>query len=299
MDVVRQIGPEVARIFVVDDACPEGTGTMVEQAGADPRIEVLRHQTNQGVGAATITGMRAAVAGGADIVVKLDGDGQMDPALIPRLVRPVAMGDADYAKGNRFYDPASLRNMPVARLVGNAILSFITKFSTGYWDVFDPTNGFTAIHAKVAGALPLDRVARRFFFESDMLFRLNIARAVVVDVPMNAVYGSERSNLSVTREFFRFIGGHLRNLSKRIFYTYVLRDFSIASVELFIGVPMLAFGLIFGLVKWQYYASVDVPAPTGTVMLASLSMIIGLQLMLSFLSFDMANVPRRPLHKRL
>ncbi len=149
--VLAAIGPEVWRIYCVDDACPEHSGAAVaEQAAHDSRIRLLRHDTNQGVGAAVVTGYRQAIADGAHVIVKLDGDGQMDPARIPDLIAPIAAGNADYVKGNRFYHLESLRAMPVSRLIGNAGLSFLSKLSTGYWNLFDPTNGFTAIHAEVA-----------------------------------------------------------------------------------------------------------------------------------------------------
>ena len=190
LGVLGAIGPECAAIFVVDDGCPEGTGKLVRDRVTDPRVRVLSHDRNRGVGAAVMTGYRAALADGADIIVKMDGDGQMAPADLPALVAPILEGSSDYAKGNRFAELSGLPAMPVVRMIGNAALSFVTKFSSGYWDVFDPTNGYTAIHAEVVARLPLDRIAPRYFFESDMLFRLYTVRAVVCDVPMPALYGS-------------------------------------------------------------------------------------------------------------
>src|SRR5690606_32001950 len=150
----------------------------------DPRVRVIRHASNLGVGGAVITGYQAAIADGMDILVKLDGDGQMDASLIPDFIEPIINGEADYTKGNRFFDLEELRSMPRIRLIGNAVLSFMTKFSSGYWNLFDPTNGFTALHADVARYLPLSKISKRYFFESDMLFRLNTLRAVVHDIPM-------------------------------------------------------------------------------------------------------------------
>ena len=184
--VIQSIGPEVSAIFVVDDGCPEDTGGFVEREVADARVTVLRHEQNQGVGAAVMTGYRAAIADSAGIIVKIDGDGQMDPADLPALVAPILEGSADYTKGNRFTELGHLPTMPAIRIVGNAVLSFLTKFSSGYWDIFDPTNGYTAIHASVAARLPFAKIAPRYFFESDMLFRLGLLRAVVRDVPMPA-----------------------------------------------------------------------------------------------------------------
>ena len=150
LQVVAAIGDEVDRIYVVDDSCPDKSGDFVEANATDDRVSVLRNASRLGVGGATLSGYRRALEDGCEVIVKLDGDGQMNPGSIPRLIDPVLSGTADYAKGNRFFRLEDLRGMPWVRLVGNGILSFLTKLSTGYWDLFDPTNGFTAIHATVA-----------------------------------------------------------------------------------------------------------------------------------------------------
>lgn len=142
---VESIGSEVAHIIVVDDACPEYTGALVTANTKDPRVEVLFHVQNLGVGGATKTGYLRALELNADIVIKLDGDGQMDSSKIPEMVRLIIEGEGDYIKGNRFFDNDSVPSMPKHRIFGNLILSFLAKFSTGYWRIFDPNNGFTAI----------------------------------------------------------------------------------------------------------------------------------------------------------
>jgi len=294
LGVLAAIGPEVAQVWVIDDACPEGSGALVLEQCADPRVAVVRHAANQGVGGAVLTGYRQALAAGADVIVKLDGDGQMDPALIPRFVAPIAEGRADYVKGNRFHNIEDVRAMPASRLVGNAALSFLTKLSAGYWHVFDPTNGYTAIAARVARALPAGKIARRYFFESDMLFRLGTLHACVLDLPMQAVYGDERSNMNLPRIVPQFLGGHLRNLFKRVFYSYFLRGFSVASLQLLLGLALLAFGGAVGVAGWWASWASGIPATTGTVILAALPVILGVQFLLSFLSFDIAAVPQRP-----
>lgn len=293
------IGPEAWRIFVVDDACPEGSGRLVEAECRDDRVHVIYHRANLGVGGAVMTGYAAAIEAGADIIVKLDGDGQMDPALLPTLVMPIAEGHADYTKGNRFFDLAQIGRMPPMRVFGNAILSFMSKLSCGYWHVFDPTNGYTALHAKVAAILPFDKISRRYFFETDMLFRLNTLRAVVVDVPMDALYGDEVSGLKISRVLGEFASKHVRNLCKRIAYNYLLRDLSIASIELFVGLALLLFGTIHGGLHWYTSSVSGVAAPLGTVMIPTLSILLGIQLVLAFLAFDIATVPSSPIHPRL
>jgi len=187
--------------------------------------------------------------------------------------------------------------MPKVRLFGNALLSFMTKLSSGYWDLFDPTNGYTAIHADVAKRLPFEKISHRYFFETDMLFRLNTLRAVVVDVPMNAQYGNEVSNLKISAIVGEFFIKHVRNCLKRIFYNYYLRDMSLASIELPVGLLLLFYGCSFGAYNWMSSLHEGVATPAGTVMLAALPILMGAQLILAFLAYDIANVPRRPLHR--
>jgi glycosyltransferase involved in cell wall biosynthesis len=298
-NVVAAIPPLVGAIYAVDDACPEGSGDLLESTCRDARVRVLRHERNQGVGGATITGYRAALADGASVVVRLDGDGQMDPAQIPLLVHPILEGEADYAKGNRFFELEGLAGMPRLRLAGNSLLSVANKLSSGYWNVFDANNGFTAIHAEVLRRLPLEKLARGWFFESDLLFRLGTLRAVVLDVPMPARYGDEQSSLVIRRVVREFAWRHAVNTAKRIFYGYYLRDFNIASIELALGVPLLGYGTWVGATSWLEGSLQDVPATSGTVMLAALPVIIGMQLVLGFLSYDMQHIPHDVLHRRL
>ena len=294
--VLREIGPEVTHIFVIDDACPDGSGKIAAKS-KDKRVQVLTHSENQGVGGAVITGYRAALEAGVDVVVKLDGDGQMDPSLISELVEPIFAGKADYTKGNRFDSLTGLREMPGLRVFGNGVLSLMSKLASGYWNVTDPTNGFTAIHRDVLKALPLDMVSKRFFFESDMLFRLSLARAVVWDIPMDARYGDEKSNLSVFRAVFEFPRKHFVNFHKRLFYNYYLRDMNAASLELPLGAALGWFGFIFGLVSFGTSLQTGIAATAGTVMLSAVPLILGFQLVLAFLSADIAAVPKRVRHK--
>ncbi|TLX22939.1 glycosyltransferase family 2 protein [Thermomonas fusca] len=285
----------VERIYCVDDACPEGSGDFIRSNCFDPRVQVLRHARNEGVGAAVMTGYREAISAGVDVIVKIDGDGQMDPVLLPRFVAPIMAGDADYTKGNRFYDLRYIARMPAMRLAGNAVLSFMNKFSTGYWDIFDPTNGYTAISARVASLLPMDRISRRYFFESDMLFRLGTFRAVVRDVPMDARYGDEVSNLRIGKVLPEFLRKHSTNFFKRIFYNYFLRDVSIASLELLVGIGLCVFGTIYGGWHWWQSLVTQQVAATGVIMLAAMPVLVGLQLLLAFLAYDIAGVPRNTL----
>lgn len=294
VELVGRVGPEVGLIVAVDDACPQGSGRLLQQQCDDPRLMVVFHEVNRGVGGAVMTGYRHAIAAHADVIVKVDGDGQMDPTLVPRLVAPILSGQADYTKGNRFYDLSRIGQMPAIRLFGNAVLSFMAKLSTGYWGMFDPTNGFTAISARLAAHLPMDKISKRYFFETDVLFRLNTLRAVVVDMPMHAHYGDEESSLRISGILFEFLAKHVRNLSKRIFYNYVLRDMSVASLELAAGAVLLGFGSVFGVYHWLKAMAEGTATPLGTIMFSVLPILVGLQLLLAFLAYDIANVPRRP-----
>lgn len=299
LQVIDRIGSEISRIYVIDDSCPNGTGNYVEFHCKDERVKVIHHLKNLGVGGAVMTGYQAAIEEGMEIIVKVDGDGQMDPALIPHFVAPILAGQADYTKGNRFFDLEKIRSMPSLRLLGNAALSLMTKLSSGYWNLFDPTNGFTAIHRDVARLLPLEKISQRYFFETDILFRLNIMRAVVVDVPMAAQYGTEVSNLKISKILFEFLTKHTRNFFKRIFYNYYLRDMSMGSIELPLGIFLFLFGLIFGGINWAYALEENEITPAGTVMLSALPLILGVQFILAFLGQDIASVPTRPLNKGL
>lgn len=296
LQVIAAIGPEVSRIYVIDDNCPDNSGEFVERNCTDIRVNVIRHLQNLGVGGAVMTGYQAAIDEDIDIIVKIDGDGQMDPALLPDFVTPIASGLADYTKGNRFFDLEAISAMPRVRLFGNAVLSFMTKLSSGYWDLFDPTNGYTAVHRDVARLLPFDKISQRYFFETDILFRLNTMRAVVIDIPMAANYADEVSNMKISRIVGEFLVKHARNFFKRIFYNYYLRDMSLASLQLPLGVAMVSFGTIFGAYHWIASLQSGQPTPAGTVMLSAMPIILGTQFILAFIGHDIASVPSRPLH---
>lgn len=297
LGVLAAIGPEVARIYAVDDCCPDHSGEYVRQHCTDPRVRVIVHAQNQGVGGAVMTGYQAAIDDGMAVIVKVDGDGQMDPALIPAFVAPILAGEADYTKGNRFFDLEQIGAMPPMRLFGNAVLSLMTKLSSGYWDLFDPTNGYTAVHADVARHLPFGKISKRYFFETDMLFRLNTLRAAVHDIPMDASYGDEVSNLKISKIVTEFLAKHIRNFGKRLFYNYYLRDMSLASIELPAGIVLFCAGGGYGIWHWLQSAQMGAATPAGTVMLSALPVLMGVQLILAFLAYDIASVPRRAVHR--
>lgn len=296
LGVIEAISPRIHAIYVVDDCCPDGSGHYVQQHCTDPRVSVLFNTVNLGVGGAVMVGYAQAIADDMDVLVKIDGDGQMDPALIDDFTLPILHGEADYTKGNRFFDLEDVRAMPRVRIFGNAVLSFMSKLSTGYWQVFDPTNGYTALHAAVASRLPFNKISQRYFFETDMLFRLNIVGAVVLDVPMQARYADEVSGLRIRKIIGEFLFKHLRNALKRVFYSHYLRNMSIASLALPLGLAMLGAAFVYGGYHWLHSAQAGVVTPAGTVVLSAALLMGGLQFLLAFLAVDMASVPVRPLH---
>jgi len=295
LGVIEGIGPEVSAIYVVDDDCPDKTGAFVEEKCADKRVRVIFQRPNTGVGGAMVRGYREALEDGHDILVKMDGDGQMDASLIANLIAPILGKRADYVKGNRFHKMESVSAMPKSRIIGNIVLSFMSKLSSGYWSVFDPTNGFTALHKTAAARLPLDRLSKGYFFESDMLFRLGMVRAVVEDIPMDAIYGTETSGISIPKIIPEFIAKHYMCACKRIYFTYFLSDFGLPGMQLLLGKLLLAFGLVFGGIKWMESDATGIPATAGTVVLAALPIILGMQFLISFLNHDTKNMPTKPL----
>ena len=298
VDLIGRIDSSIEKIWVVDDSCPNGSGKLVESKVKDKRVGVIYNPQNLGVGGAVTAGYRVALEAGAEVVVKLDGDGQMHPEDIATLVRPIELGEADYTKGNRFDSLDDLYLMPRVRIFGNAVLSLWSKISSGYWGVTDPTNGFTAIHSAVLSKVELGKLSKRYFFESDMLFRLNISGAVVEDVALPARYGNEKSNLKIRKVLVEFPIKHTKNLLKRIFYRYYLREWSIASFKLPLALGLGLFGAWFGLSSFFAAAEAGRATTAGQATIASLAIILGVQLMLSFLAYDIQSEPRIPKQKR-
>ena len=296
LEVLSRMPDIVSKVFVVDDACPNQTGKFVQAMVKDKRVEVVFNEKNLGVGGAVIIGLRKALETDAEIIIKIDSDGQMNPEDVPKLIHPIINLEADYAKGNRFNSLDDLQEMPKSRVLGNAVLSLMSKLSTGYWSVTDPTNGFFAISRGALEQIHLGKLRQRWFFESDILFRLSIIRAVVADIPIRAKYADEKSNLKIRNVIFEFINRHIINFLKRIFYVYYLREWSVASFELPAGLLLTLGGVIAGVNFWTQSSALGQAATVGQVMLAVLPIILGFQLLLSVLSLDVANEPKRPLY---
>lgn len=279
-------------IVAVDDGSPDSTGPVLDQlALKDQRLVILHHGQNQGVGGATKSGYQEALRLGADVVVKLDGDGQMDADRIEALVAPLLSGRAEYAKGNRFRDREFLRAMPLARKVGNLGLSFLIKMASGYWNVFDPTNGFTAISANTLQQLDFDRLEQGYLFETSMLVELYKLGARIEQVPMPAIYNGAPSSLSLLRSLTEFPGYLLRALISRFMERYIWQDFTAVSVFVILGLLSVAFGASFGIFHWARSILTGQPATAGTVMVSAVPVILGFQLLLQAIVLDIENVP--------
>jgi glycosyltransferase involved in cell wall biosynthesis len=294
--VLRSMPAFVKRIVVVNDASPDQTGAVVVKVAAvDKRILSVNHAANQGVGGAMVTGFRKALELGAQIVVKVDGDGQMDVSDMPSLLAPLVRGEADYTKGNRFRDFQALSQMPPLRRFGNMLLSFLAKAATGYWNCFDPTNGYVAIRGDVLAQLPMHRIDRTYFFETSMLARLFLLGALVRDVPMKAHYGAETSSLAIRKVLREFPVRLLKCFCKRIILKKFIYDLTIESIYLLCGVPMLLVGILYGGYNWILYAKSGIGAPTGTVVISAMLIILGFQILLAAVNIDLQSVPREPL----
>ena len=296
--VVEAIPPTIRHIIIVDDKSPDETWALIQNlAASDPRVVALQNEVNLGVGGAMKTGFQEALRQGADIAVKIDSDGQMDPAYLPALIQPILEGKAEYCKGNRFLDSTALRQMPAIRRAGNLALSFLTKLASGYWQIFDPTNGYTAISAAALANLNFDELEDRYFFETSMLCELYYQRARVQDVAIPAKYGSEKSSLSVPYSILEFSVKLLGRFFTRIGRAYYLRDFTAVSLLLFAGLLSVGFGAVWGAFHWIASIRTGVAASTGTVMIAVLPLIMGFQMLLQALVLDIQNSPGgRPEH---
>jgi glycosyltransferase involved in cell wall biosynthesis len=293
-DVIRGIPPAVQCIVCVDDCSPDNSAEVILAVG-DPRVVLVRHAVNQGVGGAMVTGFRECLERDIDIVVKMDGDGQMDPAYLDSLLAPLIKGEADYAKGNRWHHTDELTAMPVVRRVGNLGLSFLTKAASGYWQMFDPCNGYLAIRTSVLRHLRLDALARDYFFETSMLVQLNVIRAKVVDVPMAAKYGDETSSMRLGRILRRFPTALARAFALRLWRRHFIRDFGPVALFLLSGMMLMTIGTVFGAWHWVRSVLLGQPATAGTVMLSAMPVFAGFQFLLHAVVLDIGDQPQEAL----
>jgi glycosyltransferase involved in cell wall biosynthesis len=293
-DVVRATLEHVDLVLVVDDACPQRSGDLVAATfERDRRVRVIQREHNGGVGAAVKSGIAACIELEADIIIKLDADGQMDPGFIPAIVRCFHDDPSlAYVKGNRFVNASVLQRMPKVRLFGNAALSLLVKFASGYWNVLDPTNGYVAFNRRALPYLEWQSFADSYFFEISVLGELGLRQAAIGEIEMPAVYGEERSSLSIRRVLVEFPPKLLRLTMRRLLLQYFLFDVNLGSIYVMLGTCLSLFAALFGGFEWwQTYISGH-PRPLGTIMLVAVTALIGVQLLLNALLYDVQFAPK-------
>ena len=294
--IAKDVIKFVDKLICVDDFCPDSTGEKVRNFVRSDKVDFIFHDFNKGIGGAMKSGYSYALKFEPEIIIKIDSDGQMDPYLIPKLIEPIIKGSYELTKGNRFTNPKSIRKMPLIRLIGNVGLGFITKLSTGYWELFDPTNGFIALRSEVLNEISLEKVDNGYFFETDLLFRCSLSNILISEIAMEAVYANEKSNLNPLKEFFRFFYKHINIFFKRLTYQYFLLDFNPGSLSLCLGFILGVFSLFIGIRSFTYYRSLSLETPLGIQILFLATSLICNQLIISFIYYD---VSQKPLLRRL
>lgn len=281
-------------VVVVDDACPEHSGDLVAaRFGNDPAVRIIRHARNGGVGRAMKSGFAECFQLGASIIVKCDADGQMDPGYIRRFAE-LFESDPDliYIKGNRFANVGVLSKMPRVRLFGNAILSLLVKFSSGYWNLLDPTNGYVAFNALALSEIELEQFADSYFFEISVLCALGLKNARIAELEMTTNYGDEQSSLSVRKVIWEFPPKLLALFLRRILLRYFVFDLNLGTLYLVFGTLLMLGAGAFGIFEWVQSSMYGIPRATGTIMLVVLPALIGVQLFLNALLYDVQFAPR-------
>ncbi|RBW63004.1 glycosyltransferase family 2 protein [Tenacibaculum sp. E3R01] len=293
--VVSKIPSFINLVIIVDDKSKESLPKkeILKSLKEQTNCVFLENKINLGVGGATKHGFNYAISNDIDIVIKVDADDQMDLSYIPELLSPIVTKEVSMTKGNRFKDFTALKKMPFLRKFGNLGLSFLTKVATGYWHNFDPTNGFLAIKTSTLKKIDFSKINDRYYFETSLLSQLYFEDIVIEDISMPAIYGDEKSNMNVFKMFFVFSKNLTKTFIKRIIKRYFLYDFNIGSLYILIGIPLFLFGVIFGVYNWYYYSSNDTFTPTGTIMIITISIILGFQLILQAIQVDILNAPNK------
>jgi glycosyltransferase involved in cell wall biosynthesis len=276
-------------IVVVDDSSPDDTSGAARATG-DPRLTVIRHEENQGVGGAIMTAHTEALAQGSDINVVFAGDNQMDPAYLPQLLDPIIEDGYGFTKANRFFSSTSYKGMPRYRVLGNVVLSFLNKLSSGYYHLFDPQNGYTATTREVLERLDFDQISRRYEFENDFLLNLNIISVRAKDIPIPARYGEEVSGIKLSK-VVPAIGAMLfKGFFRRINRKYVMNTLSPIALFFYSALALLTWSFVAGI--WVLVQTLGPPvATTGTVLLVVVPFLMGFQLMLTALTLDIQASP--------
>ena len=285
-ETIRGIPDFVDRIFVVDDASRDGTAAAAESTG-DPRVELVRHERNAGVGAAIATGYRRALDEAIDVTCVMAADNQMDPTELRALVEPVARGEVDYTKANRLFSGEAWRVIPRTRYLGNAVLSLLTKIASGYWHVADSQAGYTALSLDALRRLDLDELYPSYGFPNDMLVHLNVQNARVRDVPSRPIYDvGEQSGIKLRSVVPRISWLLFKGFWWRMGQKYVIRDFHPLVFFYAFGALMLTVGFVLGLIELILRIAGNAITP-ATIVLVAVLLIAGLQMTLFAMWFDM------------
>lgn len=298
-------------VIIVDDGCPERSGNVASEVFRNnPRVEVIQREANGGVGAAMKSGIEAALKSDAALIAKIDADGQMDPSYLTT-IREIFEHDPTLVcvKGNRFFDTSVLEVMPKPRLFGNAVLSLLVKCASGYWNAIDPTNGYLAFNADLLRLLPWQSFDDSYFFEMSVLCELGLKRLPILELEMPTIYTSAPSSLSIANVVRQFPPRLLAKTVRRLVLQYFIFDLNLGSVYCLVGSLLLAFSLVFGSYEWIDGVVTHTAKPIGTVMLAVLPFMMGFQLLLNALMYDvqfsqktyhevLVNTSRRKLARR-
>ncbi|MBT8224867.1 MAG: glycosyltransferase family 2 protein [Dactylosporangium sp.] len=276
-------------IVVVNDRSTDETSELARATG-DQRVVVIDHERNTGVGGSIIDGHVKALELGADIDVVMAGDAQMDPAHLPALLDPICDHGYEFAKANRFFSRTSYAGMPMIRMLGSIGLSFATKVATGYWNLFDPQNGYTAVRRTALERIDLNRVARGYEFENDLLVWLNIANARAKDVPVPARYGNESSTMRIGRVILPIGGLLIRGFWRRMILKHVLPSFSAVALLFFSGLALIGFGATVGV--WVVAETLGPPvASTASVLMSVGPLLTGIHMLISAMTLDIQSTP--------
>ena len=278
----------VARVYAVDDGSADRTGEIIEDyARRDQRIVPIHHNPNRGVGAAITSGYKHALDDGMDIVAVMAGDNQMDAAYLPSLLDPIIDGRADYTKGNRLINEAYRTGMSRWRSFGNSLLTFLTKVASGYWQMMDPQNGYTAISAKALKAIPLDDVYQGYGYCNNLLVWLNIYNMRVLDVAIPARYGREKSKIRYSTYIPRVSNLLIGNFFLRLKTKYIQMGFHPLAFFYLAGAVLTPLGVLGGLITlWEKFV-MGVPVLFVHGVLSFLMFMMGVQFLFFAMLFDM------------
>ena len=284
-DTIETLPDFVDKIYVIDDGSTDRTAEIVKTL-TDLRILLLQHEVNKGMGAALVTGYKAALKDEMDVIVKMDGDNQMDPEQLPNLLEPIIEGKADYTKGNRLLSQEYRSGMSKWRFFGNSMLTFLTKIGSGYWQMMDPQNGYTAVSRSVLGRINLDSIYPYYGYCNDILAKLNVYGYRVMDIVMPARYGNEGSSIKYSKYIVKVSWMLLRDFFWRLKMKYVVLSFHPLVLFYMLGIVLIPIGLFGGLFTMYYKYVMDGSLFVRGI-LSLLVFILGVQFLLFAMLFDM------------